>query len=633
MTDDQELPLLSKARKLILPSFVLTEVCEASDAGAVQIALPLSASGMACYERPKRAITGLRIDKKPKWKATEFNLYPIVLDTTGLPWVEANLYILSRLEEALEPSMSTYDGIADDLAAYRRFIDEEAIDWQRFAAQKLSRPTYRYSSHLRRAVEARVVSASVAKRRMGSVIAFYSWMTREGLLTPDFPPWRESDVFLKLTAVNGLEFTRRVTTTDLSILTKTQFDPYDGRIEDGGKLRPLSHEEQRWVVEALLAQGNTEMTLIHLLALFTGARIQTVLTFQVQHVRQLAAKQLDPQVSSESRCPIGPGSTYGCRYAHAEFSANEDAITHFDGAIRAYPAEAYFDRIDTSIDKAGKHSDYSKLFRLDGGLPISDWKRLLTDYFQGNALIPEYLGSTIAEGHTVDEPADEEPELINSDVKLAVLVRLDCGAIGPSLSLIPELSHRWGEKLIPFVEVGIGATEAFLTKRLDLSKLTAIGFEDGILNLSRLCFGTNDQLDALFRGVVSDLSDALEQDVQSGLVLRAAIPIAWRVQDTVVTLSIAGEGRAVVDALRKVTDIIDPLKEPHEWIEPVSNWVRKLVAGEKNPVLWRGVQRGVLEIGRSGVVGMRARMPDDLRNELIESGDLNISSDVKTRAH
>ncbi len=32
---------------------------------------------------------------------------------------------------------------------------------------------------------------------------------------------------------------------------------------------------------------------------------------------------------------------YGCRYAHAEFSPAVAAITHFDGAIRAYPAEAY----------------------------------------------------------------------------------------------------------------------------------------------------------------------------------------------------------------------------------------------------------------------------------------------------
>lgn len=62
---------------------------------------------------------------------------------------------------------------------------------------------------------------------------------------------------------------------------------------------------------------------------------------------------------------------FGCRYVHAEFSVDESAITHFDGAIRAYPADDYLTRIDTSIDKAGKHSEYCKLFRFDGNLTES----------------------------------------------------------------------------------------------------------------------------------------------------------------------------------------------------------------------------------------------------------------------
>ncbi|AKU20997.1 hypothetical protein ACZ75_05305 [Massilia sp. NR 4-1] len=327
------------------------------------------------------------------------------------------------------------------------------------------------------------------------------------------------------------------------------------------------------------------------------------------------------------------GTAYGCRYAHAEFSSSEDAITHFDGAIRAYPAEAYFNRIDTSIDKAGKHSIYSKLFRFDGTLPISDWKRLLTDYFQGNALIPEYLGAAReSEELVLDESTEDESLSATTEMKVAVLVRLDCGAIGSSLSLIPELTQRCGSRLIPFVEVGTGATEEFLRKQIDLSNLTAVGFEDGVLNLSRLCFGNNDQLSARFRDVVGGLSDALEKDIQAGLVQRATIPLAWRIQDLVVTLSVAGNGRAVVDILRQIVNIVDPTKQPHEWVEAVSDWVRKVARGERSSVSWQGIQRGVLEIGRSGVVDMRIRMPDELQNQLIESGDLSLSSSADVPA-
>ncbi len=294
------------AKKVVLPSFVLTEVCDATDDGAIRVDLGEIATAAAYFERPKLSPAGLRVDGKPKWKPSRFNLFPVVLEASGLPWPEASIYVLGRLENTPDPSMATYDGIADDLAAYRRFLDDEDIDWRHFPAQKLSRPTYRYRSHLLRAVEAGGLAASSAKRRMSSVIAFYSWMKEDGLLVPAHAPWRESDVYIKLTGVHGFEFTKHVTTTDVAIKLPRQEDPYEGTIDDGGKLRPLSKVEQRGIMEALVARGNTEMTLVHLLALVTGARIQTVLTFRLGHVQRWTPEQLQGQPSSEIRCPVGP---------------------------------------------------------------------------------------------------------------------------------------------------------------------------------------------------------------------------------------------------------------------------------------------------------------------------------------
>jgi len=293
------------AKKTVLPAFVLTEVCEATDDEAVRLALPSEGDRLEYYERPKLADTGQRRDGKPKWKASRFNLFPVVLESTGLPWPEANVYIVSRLENASDPSMTTYDGIAEDLAAYRRFLDEEEIDWQKFPAQRLARPTYRYSASLSRAVSEGKIAASSGKRRMSSVIGFYNWVIKEEVIKPAHLPWREKDVLLTVTGNHGFELTKHVTTTDVSIKIPKQQDPYDGCIDDGGKLRPLPVEEQRWVLDGLFAQGNTEMTLIHLLALATGARIQTVLTFRVKNLRKLTEEQLS---AGEIRCPIGPGT-------------------------------------------------------------------------------------------------------------------------------------------------------------------------------------------------------------------------------------------------------------------------------------------------------------------------------------
>lgn len=297
-----------KARKLTLPSFVLTEICDVADQGAVRISIPDGAGETVYYERPKRTFTGVRIDGKPNWKISQFNLFPVVLCANGLPWEEATIYILSRLEDVIDPSITTYSGIADDLSAYRRFLDDELIDWKNFPVQKLTRPTYRYSSFLRTAVTSGEIAASYARRRMGAVIGFYNWIKDEHIFVPTNAPWKEKDVYLKIKGSHGFEFTQRSIMTDVSIKVPKQIDPYDGGIDDGGKLRPLDMNEQQQLLEALFAQGNTEMTLIHLLALLTGARIQSILTFRVRHARTLFVENFGGDQLAEIRCPIGPGT-------------------------------------------------------------------------------------------------------------------------------------------------------------------------------------------------------------------------------------------------------------------------------------------------------------------------------------
>jgi hypothetical protein len=238
------------------------------------------------------------------WVRHQFNLFPVVVDTSGVPWAEAAVYLLSRLEEALAPSMSTYAAIAEDLANYRRFLDEYEVDWTDFPLQKLQRPTYRFNGHLRHAVSAGEIASATAKRRMGSVIAFYRWLEVEKVFKPAQTPWKESDHYVQYLDGLGFRRSKTVVKTDLSISIPKQHDPYDGLIEDGGKLRPLPLEEQEWLLDALVSLGNTEMTLVHLFALVTGARIQTVCTFRLRHVLiEMAKEQRD-----HLRLPVGHGT-------------------------------------------------------------------------------------------------------------------------------------------------------------------------------------------------------------------------------------------------------------------------------------------------------------------------------------
>lgn len=82
---------------------------------------------------------------------------------------------------------------------------------------------------------------------------------------------------------------------------------------------------------------------------------------------------------------------FGCRYVHSIYDTNKNTFVHFDGAIRGYTSELYFDRMDKNMTEFGRKSDYKKLFRIDGDLDLKDWKNLTTKYMQGNPLIYEYF--------------------------------------------------------------------------------------------------------------------------------------------------------------------------------------------------------------------------------------------------
>lgn len=89
---------------------------------------------------------------------------------------------------------------------------------------------------------------------------------------------------------------------------------------------------------------------------------------------------------------VGNGS-FGCRYIHSIYNTDTNEFIHFDGAIRMYSEEQILERWDVNINKAGKNTEYTKLFRIDGKLQLADWKKLCLLYYKGNPLLFEYFGA------------------------------------------------------------------------------------------------------------------------------------------------------------------------------------------------------------------------------------------------
>jgi site-specific recombinase XerD len=272
----------TKVSRIVLREFALTETCDADAPGATRVDLP---DGSSYYIRPKFLPSEtVHPNGSAVLEPRKIPAYPIVITGAAVPWDEANAWLLNALDEQYNPNIATYRGKADDLQHYRNFVDSRNFDWLAFPDNKLLRPTYRYRGFLRVEIETGGLEWSTARRRMSTVVHFYRWLLINNFVTLDNPPWSESEVYIPIANHYGRATIIKRKTADVSIRNTAAENPYDERIEDGGKLRPLAAHEQAWIMEALSHLRNTEQTLIHVLALTTGARIQTILTIRKRHI-------------------------------------------------------------------------------------------------------------------------------------------------------------------------------------------------------------------------------------------------------------------------------------------------------------------------------------------------------------
>lgn len=270
-------------RKVLVPVFQLTELAEPDDPHALKRSIKQGAGR-------EQLIYHYRFAVAPYSGASRnYNLFPVVLDRLSVPWQLGMLFILSQLEGKAFPNMTSFQSHADDLGAYREWLDlhdqpDELLF--SFPKMKLRRATYRYQGHLRQQISAQEISPSTGKRRMATVIAFYRWLVANEFFDPEYPLWEEKQYQLFFKDGYGRAISKSVATTDVSIKVAKANDPFAGTIQDGGQLRPLTADEQRWVLEAADVKGNTEAYLLQLFMLATGARIQTACTLRVRHVTQ-----------------------------------------------------------------------------------------------------------------------------------------------------------------------------------------------------------------------------------------------------------------------------------------------------------------------------------------------------------
>jgi hypothetical protein len=131
---------------------------------------------------------------------------------------------------------------------------------------------------------------------------------------------------------------------------------------------------------------------------------------------------------------------YGCRFIHSILESKDSLPIHIDGAIRMYTEEGMIQRLGVDIKSAGRHTIYTKLWRIDGQLEVPQWKDLVTHYFKDNHLVGEYLGGK-------EEPDRRNPHSVQPAINTIPLVNYIPSSMKPGQGLKMSISYQSKENI------------------------------------------------------------------------------------------------------------------------------------------------------------------------------------------
>lgn len=219
--------------------------------------------------------------------ATHIKELPVLRLNDGSLWKEGVGFLISRMYDQkfnrTNLSVRAVSRKADDLAYYRNALDTLEIDFKADERFKTSRPTYAFLSLLNERVSLGELAESSAYRIVSTIVEFYRWLEFQFRLQRMYPLWVEFTRTRSTVDDKGVPVVTTYTTTDLAETIKKARSPRDPNyIVDGGKLKPLTKEQQTIAIEALYDSKNTEMILGFLIALSSSARIQTAFTLRAR---------------------------------------------------------------------------------------------------------------------------------------------------------------------------------------------------------------------------------------------------------------------------------------------------------------------------------------------------------------
>lgn len=236
--------------------------------------------------------------------------FPFLINKDGSSWEEANDYLFQKAisNENIGKNTAPLRRVASQLLDFKIFCEDNKIDYLDLSARRPSgRPHQRYFKNL---CDSGLGNDNI-NTRTGIVYNLYKYLSKQdgyNLNLDRVDTTRPINITME--GRSG-KFSKTVAKRDLTLRTSKEVSPVNiGYVRDEGEdLRPLSNQQFDSLIELLHDDKiDVDERLMCRIALFTGARKQTILTIRMKHLDMFTEENLLPdgtyQIFAGGGCDI-----------------------------------------------------------------------------------------------------------------------------------------------------------------------------------------------------------------------------------------------------------------------------------------------------------------------------------------
>lgn len=378
--------------------------------------------------------------------------FPSLIKSNNTVWHLTSLYFNHLLIDQRK-STALLESVSSDLIDFLRFLEDTELDILYLPPKPEKRVTYQFHTSLLQRIRLGLISPSTARQRMNRILRFYDFLISENVFSSEElknRPYEKIKTYISCVSSTGDIYKKQVDSSNFKIRHSPR-PSYGDEIIDGGRLHPLSQPEINIFLEYLEKYASREFQLICYMALYTGARIQTICTMRVFHIREILTKQMPNSVDDTYTILIGGKSIIDTKGGYENnLKIPAWLITDINQYISS---ESWRKRASQSTYKA---KDENYIFLTKYGNPYYTSIKEIED--RNLKILPNSIKSSIHKGNTARQSLTKLINLMHKnkeDIRTFTLHDLRA-TFGVNLLLSASKHVNDTDQILPYIQSRMG---------------------------------------------------------------------------------------------------------------------------------------------------------------------------------